>query len=94
MIIIINNSFYNHSKLDTPFEIWSECFCTSWDEVAVMVCVAINGFHSQATYRWFRDAQVLEEETYPVLYASAAGTYKGVIEWKGNTLSNRFRIDR
>ena len=49
------------------------------DAVAVMVFVAVNGYHAVASYVWSRDSEPIEDENYPVVYAQAPGLYECTI---------------
>ena len=46
------------------------------NNTALLTCVAINGYHSQVEYKWFRGDILLQEEMYPVLYTQGSGVYR------------------
>ena len=41
----------------------------------MLVAVITGGFHSAAEYCWAKDSVRLEEEVYPVIYATSVGEY-------------------
>ena len=41
-------------------------YCYTNGKVAFLMCVALNGFHTKATHRWYKDAQLLEDENNPI----------------------------
>ena len=55
------------------FEFWAGCYAQ--DGIALLVCVAINGFHPYTVYEWYKDGLKLGDEKFPVLYATASGNY-------------------
>ena len=59
----------------TYFAVWSHGFASSEDHVALLACVALNGYHPRVSYQWACDGRQLESETYPILYATAVGKF-------------------
>ena len=43
------------------------------DHVALLMCIALNGYHSLSTYLWRESGEVMVSEVYPLLYISNAG---------------------
>ena len=43
------------------------------DYVALLMCIAVGGYHSVASYQWSKDGLEMEEEVYPLIYTAAAG---------------------
>ena len=66
-------------SLGNEFAIWTGCYCTQWDRVAVMVCVALNGYHGKATYSWLYNNKEIQGENEPVLYTKCSGFCKAVV---------------
>lgn len=56
------------------FAVWHDCYSDT--RVAVMVCVAMEGYHSLVTYQWLKEDDELSSETFPVIYTSDPGTYR------------------
>ena len=50
-------------------------YCYTNGKVAFLMCVALNGFHTKATYRWYKNAQLLEDENNPIVYVQSSGFY-------------------
>ena len=58
---------------------------TSWSAghtnncgVAILVCIALKGYHPLTTYQWFEDDTLLNNP-YPLLYTEKIGKYKCVL---------------
>lgn len=61
--------------------------------VALLACVAINGYHSIAQYQWSFNGYAVLGEIYPVLYTSTAGKYACTITLtEGQTFQFRFSV--
>ena len=63
------------------FSYWSGGYVR--DGVAVLVCFALNSYHSVTTYKWYHNGAVDVCNTYPLLYAKISGLYKCVMESMG-----------
>ena len=44
--------------------------------VAVLICLALNGFHGVVKYLWEKDGKELPDDLYPVIYTEASGRYQ------------------
>ncbi len=53
--------------------------------VALMACVAINGYHSVASYQWSRDGITLSEESSSILYCGTPGNNTCAVTAEGCT---------
>jgi len=73
--------YYNiHVYIGIPFGQWSGALAVNG--VAVMVTIAINGFHSRVSYQWFKDGSALKDEVFPVMYTADSGVF-GCRVWDG-----------
>ena len=54
--------------LGASFSLWTGGIASAVDGVAVLVCVAMNGFHSKVSYQWYSKAGVLNMAIHPVIY--------------------------
>ena len=69
------------------------CYASQTDHRACMACVAVNGYHSKATYDWLRNGESMFEKT-PLLYTDREGNYECQVTSAGENSSVVFRIDR
>ena len=65
--------------------------CVNGD-VAIMVCVAINGFHSKASYQWFKRGEVLGGAVHPIIYVETPGDYCYTVTIEGTEEKREFRV--
>ena len=71
---------------------WTGAFCCPGEQVVVMVCLALGGYHSVADYKWYCASDVLDCETYPILYSATRGEYKCVIKVDCDTQEYFFTV--
>ena len=45
------------------------------DHIALLMCVALDGYHSVVSYQWIENGAEMKGEVYPLLYVSAFGRY-------------------
>ena len=57
--------------LGASFSLWTGGIASAVDGVAVLVCVAMNGFHSKVSYQWYSKAGVLNMAIHPVIYVES-----------------------
>ena len=74
------------------FEIWSGCYCLSHDQLALMACPAINGYHGVATYHWEGIDTPLSGEETPILIAGI-GRYKCHVTAGHNVQSREYIVN-
>ena len=43
---------------------------------AVLIYLALNGFHGVVKYLWEKDGQELPDDLYPMIYTEASGHYQ------------------
>ena len=67
-------------------------YCYTNGKVACLMCVALNGFHAKAIYRWYKDAQLLEEENNPVVYVQSSGFYTCLVTAQEVTEDRSFSV--
>ena len=49
-------------------------YASTSDKMAVLMCVALGGYHSRMTYSWVENGKIMAEDT-PLLYCSEEGVY-------------------
>lgn len=59
--------------LDEGWGIWTGGVGSK--NITMLVAVVTGGFHSVAKYSWAKDNIPLEEDMYPVIYATSVGEY-------------------
>ena len=64
------------SLLGDDFCTWSGSYASKIDGVAVMVFVAVNGYHVHAKYT---DSNTVEGEEHPIIYSQLAGLYECIL---------------
>ena len=45
------------------------------NHVALLMCVALGGYHPLVSYQWSRDGLDMEGEVHPLLYTTMLGNY-------------------
>ena len=51
------------------------CGCYAYEDVALMACIATNGYHSYVEYYWKQPPNNLNIEEGPLLYRKKPGAY-------------------
>lgn len=69
---------YSSLYSGADFATWTGCKVSQQDWTALLVCVAMNGYHGIASYNWEKDGEDLDEE-FPLLYTKATGKYHCVV---------------
>lgn len=59
--------------VDDHWGVW--CGGSGDHHVAMLIALVTGGYHSCSKYQWYMDGVVIEDETYPVYYATRRGTY-------------------
>ena len=62
------------------------------NDVAILVCFALNGYHQLVSYKWFHDKRELIGNGYPVLYTRKSGEYECVVNGAGADMSQNFSV--
>ena len=64
--------------------------------MAVLICVALNGFHALVKYHWHRDNLELADDVYPVVYTEASGCYKCTVTGEDGSIlaTKEFEVKR
>jgi len=73
------------------FKVWSGCYCSSCDGLALLACTAINGYHGIATHSWETDGTVLTGEQTAWLI-SGVGMYKCTVTAGDGILCREFSV--
>ena len=63
------------------FTFWSGAHAQ--DGVAVLVCFALNCYHSVTTYTWYHDDNVIVGNSHLVFYAERSGKYTCIMQSVG-----------
>lgn len=45
------------------------------NNVALLICIALNGYNGRVKYSWFKEGTLIEVETFLILYNSESGLY-------------------
>ena len=61
--------------VDSPCAAWSGCWASLVDNMVLMACVAINGYHSVVLYSWVCNGYICRGEDTPLLYTPREGKY-------------------
>lgn len=69
---------------------WTGVKFSQQDHVALLVCVALNGYHSVVSYQWSEDGVEMKGETYPLLYTSVIGKYTCRVTSKMKVIERHF----
>lgn len=77
--------------IGATFDVWCGCYTSQVDQRALLACVALEGYHSIATYAWFLGAETLHEHT-PLLYTDRVGMYKCLVTCESDTCSKTFQL--
>ena len=83
--------FYTIIIVGTKCKLWSGGF--SQKGIAVLVCVALDGYHPLVTYHWTRDDELLTYSHIPVQYTTREGRYKCTVSLKDGQLCGACALD-
>ena len=72
-------------------KVWVGAYCSALDGLAVLACVALNGFHSVVHYGWRRNGNVMPGEDKPLL-VSGPGAYECLVAHGSLTLTRKFLV--
>lgn len=84
--------FFFFFYLGASFSLWTGGIASAVDGVAVLVCVAMNGFHSKMSYQWYSKAGILNMATHPVIYVECPGDYSCVVTGENVEEKQVFRV--
>lgn len=59
------------------FDVWTGCYAVK--KVALLVCVAINSYHSVSVYGWEHNGSPLNSHQTPLLYCGSGGMYTATV---------------
>ena len=94
IVVIINNVIIIIIIIiGAPFGVWTGGYSCPGERVALLACVATGGYHSTSSYQWFSEEKKLDDEIYPILYATCSGTYSCVLSESEKSNSFTYRID-
>ena len=59
------------------FDVWTGCY--SSNGIALLACVAIDGYHGVSSYSWLHDGNSDSIGSTPLLYCANKGTYVSIV---------------
>ena len=62
------------------------------DYIALLMCVALDGHHSIASYQWRRNGCDLLSEVHPLLYTCMVGKYTCCVTSKEQSVKRYFEV--
>ena len=78
--------------LGSVFDVWMGGYSCAGEQVALLACLAKNGYHSITTYQWYQNNEIKEKECYPIIYAAEVGTYKCQLQFQDNVKEYIFDV--
>jgi len=78
--------------IGSSLSLWTGVDASSQDYVALLMCIAVGGYHSVASYQWSKDGLEMEEEVYPLIYTAAAGKYSCNVTTAGMSMEHHFEV--
>ena len=63
---------------------WTGGFSCPGESVALLCCLATNGYHSCSSYTWSLNDEILEDETHAIAYVTSIGLYTCVVTVSGS----------
>lgn len=81
------------NSVDDVFDVWTGGYSCPGERVAMMACISKAGYHSVSVYQWYKDENILQHETYPVVYVQACGVYKCVEKFEDAKKTCVFKIE-
>lgn len=89
--------FYEHYHdavhAGSVLDIWTGCYSSPFEPVALLACVAINGYHGTSSYTWKRGVTILPSHQTPLLYCVTTGSYTCNVSCEGFNMSCMFWIE-
>ena len=79
--------------IDMPFELWSGCYASKWDGVAVIVCIALHAYHGSVKYAWHLNGTVIEDEVFAILYSNKPGIYQVTVTYGEISKKRKFKLE-
>ena len=74
----------------SQFDTWNGCYAI--ERVALLACVALNGYHSGAIYSWEWDDGIVQNST-PLLYSTAVGIYTCTVTHEQFLAKCQFKVE-
>lgn len=74
----------------TQLSLWTGVKISQQDHVALLMCVALNGYHSVVSYQWSENGADMKGEVYPLLYTSSFGKFVCRVSSTMKTIERRF----
>ena len=91
----VNNSFsifQPFTLADSQLRIWTAAEVSQDDYVALLMCVAVDGYHSLTSYQWRKDGENILNEIYPLFYATTIGSYDCFVSAMSQTAKCSFEV--
>ena len=62
------------------------------DYAALLMCVALHGYHAIVSYQWSKDGYELLDEVHPLLYTTSIGKYTCCVTSKKESVKHFFEV--
>ena len=71
---------------------WTGIEVSQQDYVALLMCIAVDGYHTVCSYQWCKSGYNLTDEVYPLLYATSVGEYECSVTTKTEVMRQCFEV--
>lgn len=92
VVLIVNIRIQPFKFAGSKLEIWTATEVSQEDHIALLVCVAENGYHSLATYTWQKDGEYLRNENHPLLYVNTVGKFECTVSASSQKIKQLFMV--
>ena len=90
--VLIAALLYSNNTKGLKFDVWCGCYTSSSDHTALLACVAINGYHATASYRWELCNITVSTHDTPLLYCTQTGVYICQVTCDDESISCNFEV--
>ena len=75
------------------FDLWCGCYTSQREHIALLACVALNGYRASADYIWeFNNLRVASHDT-PLMYCNQVGVYTCYVTCDDRTACRQFKVE-
>ena len=78
--------------LGAQLSLWTGAEASQQYYVALLMCVAMDGYHSLVSYQWSRNAADMTGEIHPLLYTAMVGKYTCKVTNKTTSTERHFVV--
>ena len=78
--------------LGAQLSLWTGAEASQQDYVALLMCVAMDGYHSLVSYQWSRNGADMTGEIHPLLYTAMVGKYTCKVTNKTTSKERHFVV--